>query len=607
MHPKVAQVTERIRERSWAERDDYLARMVAASDKVTSRSRLSCTNLAHGFASSDATDKQALRQLRWPNLAIINSYNDMLSAHQPLERYPVILRAAAREVGATAQVAGGVPAMCDGITQGMPGMELSLFSRDVIAMATGISLAHGMFDATLCLGVCDKIVPGLLIGALAFGHLPTIFVPGGPMPSGVANKDKARIRKLYAEGKAGRDELLESEAGSYHSAGTCTFYGTANSNQMLMEVMGLHLPGSAFVPPNTPLRDALTAHAAKRAAQITALGSDYRPLARMVDERAMVNAVVGLLATGGSTNHTLHLIAIARAAGLILDWEDFHELSEVVPLLARIYPNGAADVNHFHAAGGMGFLVRELLDAGLMHGDVRTVAGDGLRSYAQEPWLSPQGLAWRDAPAVSADTSVLRPANDPFSPDGGLKLLRGNLGRAVIKTSAVQPQHRVVEAPARIFNDQEEVLKAFQARQLDCDAVVVVRYQGPRANGMPELHKLTPALASLQDRGFHVALVTDGRMSGASGNVPAAIHVTPEAINGGALARLKDGDVIRLDSHTGILEAKVTEATLHARAIEPVDLTANDSGMGRELFKLFRSHAAGAEQGAGVAAYRVES
>jgi phosphogluconate dehydratase len=607
LHPKVAQVTERIRERSWAERDDYLARMVAASDKVTSRSRLSCTNLAHGFASSDATDKQALRQLRWPNLAIINSYNDMLSAHQPLERYPVILRAAAREVGATAQVAGGVPAMCDGITQGMPGMELSLFSRDVIAMATGISLAHGMFDATLCLGVCDKIVPGLLIGALAFGHLPTIFVPGGPMPSGVANKDKARIRKLYAEGKAGRDELLESEAGSYHSAGTCTFYGTANSNQMLMEVMGLHLPGSAFVPPNTPLRDALTAHAAKRAAQITALGSDYRPLARMVDERAMVNAVVGLLATGGSTNHTLHLIAIARAAGLILDWEDFHELSEVVPLLARIYPNGAADVNHFHAAGGMGFLVRELLDAGLMHGDVRTVAGDGLRSYAQEPWLSPQGLAWRDAPAVSADTSVLRPANDPFSPDGGLKLLRGNLGRAVIKTSAVQPQHRVVEAPARIFNDQEEVLKAFQARQLDCDAVVVVRYQGPRANGMPELHKLTPALASLQDRGFHVALVTDGRMSGASGNVPAAIHVTPEAINGGALARLKDGDVIRLDSHTGILEAKVTEATLHARAIEPVDLTANDSGMGRELFKLFRSHAAGAEQGAGVAAYRVES
>ncbi|MGC1459226.1 MAG: phosphogluconate dehydratase [Steroidobacteraceae bacterium] len=606
MHPRVAQVTERIRERSWAERDDYLARMDAATAKVTNRSRLSCTNLAHGFASSDALDKQAIRQLRWPNVAIINSYNDMLSAHQPLERYPVILRAAAREVGATAQVAGGVPAMCDGITQGMPGMELSLFSRDVIAMATGVSLAHGMFDATLCLGVCDKIVPGLLIGALAFGHLPTIFVPGGPMPSGIANKDKARIRKLFAEGKAGREELLESEAGSYHSAGTCTFYGTANSNQMLMEVMGLHLPGSAFIPPNTALRDALTAHAAKRVAQITALGSDHRPLARIIDERAMVNAVVGLLATGGSTNHTLHLIAIARAAGLVLDWEDFHQLSEVVPLLARIYPNGAADVNHFHAAGGMGFLVRELLDAGLMHAAVRTVVGDGLRSYAQEPWLSAQGLAWRDAPAVSGDTAVLRPANDPFSADGGLKLLRGNLGRAVIKTSAVQDAHRVVEAPARVFNDQEAVLAAFQARELDCDAVVVVRYQGPRANGMPELHKLTPALASLQDRGFHVALVTDGRMSGASGNVPAAIHITPEAVGGGPLARLKDGDVIRLDSYTGVLEAKVTEATLHSRTIEPVDLSSNDSGMGRELFKLFRAHAAGAEQGAGVAAYNGE-
>jgi phosphogluconate dehydratase len=606
LQPRVAQVTERIRERSWADRDGYLARMDAATAKVTTRSRLSCTNLAHGFASSEPADKAAIKQLRWPNLAIINSYNDMLSAHQPLERYPTILRTAAREAGATAQVAGGVPAMCDGITQGQPGMELSLFSRDVIAMATGVSLAHGMFDATLCLGVCDKIVPGLLIGALAFGHLPTIFVPGGPMPSGVANKDKARIRKLFAEGKVGREALLESEAGSYHAAGTCTFYGTANSNQMLMEVMGLHLPGSAFVPPNTPLRDALTGFAAKRAAQITALGSDYRPLARTVDERAIVNAVVGLLATGGSTNHTLHLIAIARAAGLILDWEDFDQLSEVVPLLARIYPNGSADINHFHAAGGMGFLVRELLDAGLMHPDVRTVGGDGLRCYAQEPWLSPQGLAWRDAPAVSGDTAVLRPASDPFSPDGGLKLLRGNLGRAVIKTSAVQDAHRVVEAPAHIFNDQESVLKAFAAKQLECDAVVVVRYQGPRANGMPELHQLTPALAVLQDRGFHVALVTDGRMSGASGNVPAAIHITPEAIHGGPLARLQDGDVIRLDSRTGILEAKVTEATLHSRAVAPVDLSANDNGSGRELFKMFRAYAAGAEQGAGVADYRVD-
>jgi phosphogluconate dehydratase len=606
LHPRVAEVTERIRERSWAERDDYLKRMDAATTKVTTRSGLSCTNLAHGFAASDTSDKAAIKELRWPNLAIINSYNDMLSAHQPLERYPTILRAAAREAGATAQVAGGVPAMCDGITQGMPGMELSLFSRDVIAMATGVSLAHGMFDATLCLGVCDKIVPGLLIGALAFGHLPTLFVPGGPMTSGIANKEKARIRKLFAEGKVGREALLESEAGSYHSAGTCTFYGTANSNQMLMEVMGLHLPGSAFIPPNTPLRDALTAAAAKRAAQITALGNDYRPLARTVDERCMVNAVVGLLATGGSTNHTLHLIAIARAAGLILDWEDFHHLSDVVPLLARIYPNGGADVNHFHAAGGMGFLVRELLDAGLMHPDVQTVAGEGLRRYAQEPWLSPEGLAWRDAPALSGDTTVLRPASDPFSADGGLKLLRGNLGRAVIKTSAVADAHRVVQAPARIFNDQDEVLAAFKAKQLDCDVIVVVRYQGPRANGMPELHKLTPALATLQDRGFHVALVTDGRMSGASGNVPAAIHVTPEAMQGGPLARLHDGDVIRLDSHTGVLEAKVTEATLHARTVEPVDLSGNDTGMGRELFKLFRTYAAGAEQGAGVAAYKGE-
>ncbi|HEX3837926.1 MAG TPA: phosphogluconate dehydratase [Steroidobacteraceae bacterium] len=608
MHPRIVEVTERIRERSWAERDDYLARMAAAgTDKVTNRARLSCTNLAHGFAAADTNDKAAIRQMRWPNIAIINSYNDMLSAHQPLERYPVILRAAAREAGATAQVAGGVPAMCDGITQGMPGMELSLFSRDVIAMATGVSLAHGMFDATLCLGVCDKIVPGLLIGALAFGHLPTLFVPGGPMPSGLPNKDKARIRKLFAEGKVEREALLESEAGSYHSAGTCTFYGTANSNQMLMEVMGLHLPGSAFVSPNTPLRDALTAFAAKRAAQITALGNDYRPLARVVDERAMVNAVVGLLATGGSTNHTLHLIAIARAAGLIVDWEDFDQLAQVVPLLARIYPNGAADVNHFHAAGGMGFLVRELLDAGLMHAQVKTVVGDGLRSYTQEPWLSPRGLAWRDSPSQSGDTSVLRPASDPFSADGGLKLLRGNLGRAVIKTSAVAPEHRIVEAPARIFHDQEEVLQAFRAGQLDGDAVVVVRYQGPRANGMPELHQLTPALALLQDRGFHVALVTDGRMSGASGNVPAAIHVTPEAIIGGPLARLRDGDVIRLDSHTGILEAKVTAATLQARTVTPVDLRGNDSGMGRELFRLFRTYAAGAEEGAGVAAYKVES
>ncbi|HTY51553.1 MAG TPA: phosphogluconate dehydratase [Steroidobacteraceae bacterium] len=600
LHPVVQAVTERIRERSWAEREAYLARMDAAVQGVATRSRLSCTNLAHGFAGAGAPDKEALRQLKWPNLAIVTAYNDMLSAHQPFERYPVIIRAAARAAGATAQVAGGVPAMCDGVTQGQPGMELSLFSRDVIAMATGVALSHGMFDAALCLGVCDKIVPGLLIGALAFGHLPAVFVPAGPMPSGIANKEKARIRKLFAEGAVGREALLESEAGSYHSAGTCTFYGTANSNQMLMEVMGLHLPGAAFVPPNTPLRDALTAAAAGRAAAVTALGADHRPLARIVDERAIVNAIVGLAATGGSTNHTLHLIAIARAAGIVIDWEDFDRLSEVVPLLARIYPNGAADVNHFHAAGGMGFLIRELLAAGLMHADVRTVAGEGLGAYAREPWLSPAGLAWRDAPATSGDTSVLRPASDPFSPDGGLKLLRGNLGRAVIKVSAVKDEHRVVEAPARVFNGQDEVLRAFRARELEQDVVVVVRYQGPRANGMPELHQLTPALTLLQDRGYRVALVTDGRMSGASGAVPAAIHLTPEAACGGALARVHDGDIIRLDSRTGMLEAHVTEAQLRARPVEAVDLGANANGWGRELFGLFRAHAAGAEHGGGV-------
>src|SRR5580693_614288 len=549
LHPRVAEVTERIRERSWAERDDYLKRMDAATEKVTTRSRLSCTNLAHGFASSDAGDKAAIKELRWPNIAIINSYNDMLSAHQPLERYPVILRAAAREAGATAQVAGGVPAMCDGITQGMPGMELSLFSRDVIAMATGVSLAHGMFDATLCLGVCDKIVPGLLIGALAFGHLPTIFVPGGPMPSGIANKDKARIRKLYAEGKAGREELLESEAGSYHAAGTCTFYGTANSNQMLMEVMGLHMPGSAFVPPNTQLRDALTAAAAIRAARITALGSEYLPLAHGVDEAAMVNGIVGLLATGGSTNHTLHLVAIAHCAGITITWDDFSDLSSVVPLLTRIYPNGSADVNRFQVAGGMAFLIRELLQGGYLHGDCMTVMGQGLGAYAREPWLEAGRLAWRDAPAASGDLDVLRPVSEPFRSHGGLSVLSGNLGRGGIKTSAMKHEHHLIEAPALVFNDQEEVMAAFKAGKLARDFVAVVRFQGPRANGMPELHQLTPSLGSLQSRGFHVALVTDGRMSGASGSVPAAIHVTPECVNGGPLGKVRDGDLIRLDCH----------------------------------------------------------
>jgi phosphogluconate dehydratase len=600
IHPRVREITERIEERSRPERLDYLSRMRAQAGAATTRSQLSCTNLAHGFAASPDSDKEALKQLRWPNLAIVTAYNDMLSAHQPFERYPGLIRMAAREAGATAQVAGGVPAMCDGVTQGNPGMELSLFSRDVIAMSTGIALAHGMFDAALCLGVCDKIVPGLLIGALAFGHLPTVFVPAGPMPSGMANKEKARIRKLFAEGKVGRDALLESECASYHSAGTCTFYGTANSNQMLMEVMGLHLPGSAFVSPNTPLRDALTSAAAQRAARITALGNSYLPLSVIVDPRAIVNAVVGLLATGGSTNHTLHLIAMARAAGVAIDWSDMSELSDVVPLLARIYPNGSADVNHFHAAGGMGFLIRELLNAGFLHGDVLTIMGGALHDYTREPVLVDGTLQWRDAPLESGDRSVLRPASDPFSADGGLKLMSGNLGRSVIKVSAVKSEHRVVEAPARVFDDQSQVIKAFQAGELSRDVVVVVRFQGPRANGMPELHKLTPPLSSLQDKGFKVALVTDGRMSGASGTVPAAIHVTPECLDRGPLAKLRDGDIVRLDSYTGVLEAKVPEEVWRKRDYATADLTSNEHGTGRELFRLFRSHAAGAEQGAGV-------
>ena len=600
LHPRVREVTERIRERSRASRAAYLERMSAHTAGEPARKHLSCTNLAHGFAASAAPDRQALRELRWPNLAIVTAYNDMLSAHQPFERFPGLIRAAAREAGATAQVAGGVPAMCDGVTQGQPGMELSLFSREVIAMSTGIALSHGMFDAALCLGVCDKIVPGLLIGALSFGYLPAVFVPAGPMPSGLPNKDKARIRQLFAEGKIGRDALLESEAGSYHSPGTCTFYGTANSNQMLMEVMGLHLPGSAFVPPNTPLRDALTAAAARRAAQITALGPEYLPLSKLLDERSFVNAIVGLLATGGSTNHTLHLIAMARAAGLLIDWDDFSDLSDVIPLLARIYPNGSADVNHFHAAGGMGFLIFELLRAGLLHEDVQTISGPGLASCALEPWLSPGGLAWREAPPASADTTVLRPVSDPFSGDGGLKLLRGNLGRSVIKVSAVDPAHRVVEAPARVFDTQEAVLESFRRGELARDLVVIVRFQGPRANGMPELHGLTPALASLQSKGHRVALVTDGRMSGASGSVPAAIHLTPEVVSGGPLGKVRDGDLIRLDSLKGTLEALVPSESWGRREMATADLSANAHGMGRELFRAFRLNAAPAEEGGGI-------
>src|SRR5580704_7177945 len=580
IHDGVREVTERIRARSRDSRADYLARMDAARRRGSARAGLSCTNLAHGFAASDAGDKEALKLMRWPNVAIVSAYNDMLSAHQPLQNYPALIKRAARAAGAVAQFAGGVPAMCDGVTQGQPGMELSLFSRDVIAMATGVALAHIMFDSALCLGICDKIVPGMLMGALAFGHLPVIFVPGGPMPSGVPNKKKALIRQLYAEGKVGRDELLESEAGSYHTAGTCTFYGTANSNQMLMEVMGLHIPGAAFVPPNTELRDAFTAAAAQRAARTTALGEEYRPLAHIVDEAAMVNAIVGLLATGGSTNHTLHLVAIARCAGISITWDDFSDLSAVVPLLTRIYPNGSADVNRFHVMGGMAFLIRELLVGGFLHGDTMTVVGRGLAGYAREPWLDDGRLAWRAAPAASGDLDVLRPVAEPFSSHGGLQLLTGNLGRAMIKTSAMKHEHHVVEAPALVFNDQDEVLAAFKAGKLLRDFVAVVRFQGPRANGMPELHKLTPSLASLQSRGFHVALVTDGRMSGASGSVPAAIHVTPEALCGGALGRVRDGDIIRLDCHLGVLEARVSEDLWRQRELPVMSHSKNEYGMG---------------------------
>ena len=597
VHDRVREVTERIRERSRDGRAEYLARMESARQRASTRAGLSCTNLAHGFAASDPGDKEVLKLMRWPNIAIVSAYNDMLSAHQPLERYPALIKRAAREAGAVAQFAGGVPAMCDGVTQGQPGMELSLFSRDVIAMGTGIALAHNMFDAALCLGICDKIVPGMLMGALAFGHLPVIFVPGGPMPSGVPNKEKARIRELHAEGKVARESLLESESGSYHAAGTCTFYGTANSNQMLMEVMGLHMPGAAFVPPNTALRDSLTAAAAQRAARTTALGGEYSPLARVVDEAALVNGIVGLLATGGSTNHTLHLVAIGRCAGISLTWDDFSDLSAAVPLLARIYPNGSADVNRFQAAGGMAFLIRELLAAGFLHGDTMTAVGRGLCGYANEPWLDGGVLAWRAAAESSGDPDVLRPVSDPFSSHGGLRLLTGNLGRAVVKTSAMKHEHHVVEAPALVFDDQEEVLAAFKAGTLARDFVAVVRFQGPRANGMPELHQLTPSLASLQRRGFKVALVTDGRMSGASGSVPAAIHVTPECSNGGPLGKVRDGDLIRLDCHTGVLEAQVDDEAWALRE-QPRPRPRNQHGCGRELFATLRRAAGDAESGA---------
>jgi phosphogluconate dehydratase len=601
LDPVVARVTDRVIERSKAARGRYMARMARAAEGQPKRRSLGCANLAHGFAACGPNDKAALRDGTAPNIAIVTAYNDMLSAHQPYERFPEIIRQAAREAGGVAQVAGGVPAMCDGVTQGEAGMELSLFSRDVIALATGVALSHQMFDAALYLGVCDKIVPGLIIGALAFGHLPAIFVPAGPMTSGLPNDEKAKIRQLYAEGKVGRDALLEAESQSYHGPGTCTFYGTANTNQMLMEIMGLHAPGASFVNPNTPLRDALTKAATKRALEITARGNAYTPIAQVLDEKAFVNGIVGLNATGGSTNLTIHLIAMAAAAGITLGWDDFADLSAVTPLLCRVYPNGKADVNHFHAAGGMGFMIRELADAGLVHRDVTTSWGMGLDNYTQEPALGGDGeLHWREGASASSDTAVLRGAAEPFQPTGGLKLLEGPLGRSVIKVSAVAPERHVIEAPARIFHDQESVQKAYRAGELNRDVVVVVRFQGPKANGMPELHKLMPALTSVQDRGFKVALVTDGRLSGASGKVPAALHVTPEAEEGGPIARLVDGDIVRVDGVTGRLEVLVDPAVLAARPVAEADLTESHYGVGRELFAAFRDRAGPADQGAAL-------
>jgi phosphogluconate dehydratase len=594
MHPTVEAVTARIIERSKPGRQAYLDLIAKQRDSGVNRPTLSCGNLAHGFAAS-GEDKPAIRGGKAMNIGIVSAYNDMLSAHQPYGRYPEQMKIFAREVGATAQVAGAVPAMCDGVTQGQDSMELSLFSRDVIAMATAVGLSHGMFESVAMLGICDKIVPGLLIGALRFGHLPTILVPAGPMPSGLANKEKQRVRQLYAEGKVGRAELLEAEAASYHSAGTCTFYGTANSNQMMMEVMGLHIPGAAFINPGNKLRTEMTRAAVHRLSEIGWDGDDYRPLGLCVDEKAIVNACVGLLATGGSTNHALHIPAIARAAGIIIDWEDLDQLSAVVPLIARVYPNGSGDVNHFHAAGGIGYVIRELIDAGLLHRDIMTVAGQDLADYGREPMLEEDKLMWRDALAVTADDTMLRPPSAPFSPDGGMRLVTGNLGRATFKTSAVDPARWTIEAPVRVFHEQNDVLAAFKAGELDRDVIVVIRFQGPAANGMPELHKLTPPLGVLQDKGFNVALVTDGRMSGASGKVPAAIHLSPEAARGGAIAKLQDGDIVRLCATNGTLSVLVDDREWAGRTPAPTPVA--HMGTGRELFAMMRATADEAEKG----------
>ena len=596
----IKEVTDAIAARSERSRRDYLDRLDKARDKGVHRAALSCGNLAHGFAACGPSDKAQLAGDQALNLGIITAYNDMLSAHQPYETYPNLIRDAAREAGGVAQVAGGVPAMCDGVTQGQTGMDLSLFSRDVIAMAAAVGLSHNMFDATVFLGICDKIVPGLVIASLTFGHLPAIFIPAGPMTTGLSNDEKARVRQLFMEGKVGRDALLEAESKSYHGPGTCTFYGTANSNQMLMEIMGMHLPGASFVNPGTPLRDALTRAATKRALAITAQGNQYTPAGHVIDEKSIVNGLVGLLATGGSTNHTLHLVAMARAAGLKITWEDMSRLSDVVPLLARVYPNGLADVNHFHAAGGMGFLIRELLDAGYLHEDVTTVWGKGLEAYTKEPRYIEETLSFEPVPAQSGNPKVLTTAQEPFAKTGGLKLLSGNLGKSVIKVSAVKPENRLIEAPAKVFHTQQGLQDAFKAGELTSDFIAVIRFQGPKAIGMPELHKLTPTLGILQDRGIKVALVTDGRMSGASGKVPAAIHLTPEAADGGPIAKIRDGDMLRLDAETGTLTYLGDEHSFLARTPATENLENEHFGMGRELFAGFRQLVGTADNGASV-------
>jgi phosphogluconate dehydratase len=594
IHPAIASITERIVQRSLPTRKAYLAQIDEAYLEGVHRSTLNCGNLAHGFAACNAHDKNALAADIIPNLGIITAYNDMLSAHQVYENYPVAIKKYANDFGAVAQVAGGVPAMCDGVTQGQPGMELSLYSRDVIALSSAIGLSHNMFDAALYLGICDKIVPGLLMSALRFGHLPAVFMPGGPMPSGISNEEKSNIRQAYAEGKIGREELLKGESDSYHSPGTCTFYGTANSNQMLMEIMGLHLPGSSFVNPNTPLRDLLNKEAVRVAIENVKIGKS-RSLGNLFNEKTVVNGIIGLLATGGSTNHTIHLIAIARAAGILINWDDMSDLSAVVPLVTRMYPNGAADVNHFHAAGGMGFVISTLLDSNLLHEDVQTIIGIGLRAYTQEPKIKNGALVWEQGALESLNLSIIRPASEPFTADGGIKLLKGNLGRSVIKTAAVAPEHRIVEAPAIVFHEQTDLMAAFKRGELDKDFIAVVPFQGPKFNGMPELHSLTPTLTILQKKGFKVGLVTDGRMSGASGKVPAAIHLTPEAYDGGLISKIQTGDLLRLDSENGLLEVLDVENVM-ARAEVQKDHT--QFGFGRELFAKLRAGVSMSEEGA---------